>query len=154
MDPIEYCRNARQIVAARPELREELKRAKDSGWTREAMQAFLRERGGGDEGSLHSALRMLRQRVLLRTMARDLSGSAVLEEVCATMSALAEVAIAEALAFLEPRLSEGGRSDRPPVQQRQVRMGCGEPPHPLLDPVELVVFGAIQASLRGVRSTG
>ena len=101
MDPLEYSRYARQLVAARPELREELERAKDSGWTREAMQAFLRERGGGDEGALHSGLRRLRQRVLLRTMARDLSGKASLDEVCGAMSALAEVAIETSLEFLE-----------------------------------------------------
>jgi len=112
MDPLEYSRYARQLVATRPELGEELERAKGSGWTREAMQSFLRERGGGDEGSLHSALRMLRQRVLLRTMARDLSGTADLDDVCGTMSALAEVAIDAALAFLEPRMAEGGRRPR------------------------------------------
>jgi len=100
VDPLEYSRYARQLVAAKPELREELGRSKDSGWTREAMQAFLRERGRGDEGALHSALRRLRQRVLLCTMARDLSGKASLEEVCGTMSALAEVAIEASLAHL------------------------------------------------------
>jgi glutamate-ammonia-ligase adenylyltransferase len=104
MDPFEYSRYARQLVATKPELREELERAKDSGWVPEAMQAFLRERGSGDEGVLHSGLRMLRQRVLLRTMARDLSGRASLDEVCGTMSALAEVAIDASLAYLEPRI--------------------------------------------------
>jgi len=98
MDPLEYSRYARQLVAAKPELSEELERSKDLGWTREAMEAFLRERGGGDEGALHSGLRLLRQRVMLRTMARDLSGYADLGEVCGTMSALAEVAIDAALA--------------------------------------------------------
>src|SRR5260221_4665532 len=98
MAPLEYSRYARRLVAARPELREELERAGEGHWAREAMQAFLRERGGGEEGVLHSALRMLRQRVLLRTMARDLSGTADLDEVCGTMSALAEVAIDTALA--------------------------------------------------------
>jgi len=106
MDPLAYSRYVRHLVAARPELREELERAKDSGWTREAMQAFLSERGGGDEGVLHSGLRILRQRVLLRTMARDLSGTAGLDEVCGTMSALAEVAIEASLAFLEPRVEQ------------------------------------------------
>src|SRR5947207_2410795 len=112
MEPLDYSRYARQLVAAKPELRDELERPKDSGWTREPMQAFLREHGSGDEGALHSALRRLRQRVLLRTMARDLSGMAGLDEVCATMSALAEVAIGEALAFLEPRMAEGGRRSK------------------------------------------
>src|SRR5712664_3998007 len=113
MDPLEYSRYARQLVAARPELREELERSKDSGWTREAMQAFLREQGAGDERSLHSALRRLRQRVLLRTMARDLSGHAGLDEVCGTMSALAEVAIEASLEFLEPRIETRSNVRRP-----------------------------------------
>ena len=97
MGPLEYSRHARLLVAARSGLREELEWANDSGSTREAMQAFLRE-GGGDESVLHSGLRILRQRVLLRTMARDLSGHAGLDEVCGTMSALAEVAVDAALA--------------------------------------------------------
>src|SRR5258708_4680800 len=98
MDPLEYSRYARQLVAAKPELSEELERSKDLGWTREAMEAFLRERGGGGEGALHSGLRLLRPRVMLRTLARCLSGNADLGEVCGTMSALAEVAIDAALA--------------------------------------------------------
>src|SRR6266849_4439012 len=98
MGPLEYSRYARQLVAARPELREELERAGEGGWTRDAMQAFLRKWEVADEAALHSSLRQLRQRVLLRTMARDLSGTADLDEVCGTMSALAEVAIDTALA--------------------------------------------------------
>src|SRR5438309_11120039 len=113
MDPLEYSRYARQLVAARPELHEELERAKDSGWTREAMQAFLREQGAGDESALHSVLRRLRQRVLLRTMTRDLSGHAGLDEVCGTMSALAEVAIETSLEFLEPRIEPRSNVRRP-----------------------------------------
>src|SRR5258708_29418407 len=104
MDPLEFSRYARQLVAASPERREELERAKARGGTREAMRRFLREQGAGNESALHSALRRLRQRVLLRTMARDLSGHAALDEVCGTMSALAEVAIDASLEFLEPRI--------------------------------------------------
>src|SRR6266853_4852754 len=73
------------------------------------MEAFLRERGGGDEGALRTGLRLLRQRVMLRTLARDLSGRTDLDEVCGTMSALAEVAIEASLAYLEPRMSGGPR---------------------------------------------
>ena len=109
MDPLEYSRYARQLVAARPELREELERAEEGGWSREAMLSFLRERGYADEAALHSSLRQLRQRVMLRTLARDLSDTAPLDEVCGTMSCLAEVAIGEALAFLEPRMAQGTR---------------------------------------------
>src|SRR5437879_3094112 len=124
MDPLEYSRYARQLVAARPELHEELERAKDSGWTREAMLSFLREQGAGDESALHSALRRLRQRVLLRTMARDLSGTASLDEVCGTMSALAEVAIEAPLEFLEPRMS--GRPHPRLVVVGMGKLGGGE----------------------------
>jgi len=124
VDSLEFSRYARQLVAAKPELREELERAKDSGWTREAMQAFLRERRGGDEGALHSGLRILRQRVLLRTMARDLSGTAGLDEVCGTMSALAEVAIESSLEFLEPRMS--GRPHPRLVVVGMGKLGGGE----------------------------
>src|SRR5258708_13487992 len=73
------------------------------------MRRFLRERGAGDESALHSALRRLRQRVLLRTMARDLSGHALLDEVWGTMSARAEVAIDASLEVLEPRMPGGPR---------------------------------------------
>src|SRR5262249_47741099 len=80
---------------------EEIARAEEGGWTREAMAAFLR-----GEGDLQARLRELRQRVMLRTMARDLTDIATLDEVCGTMSTLAEVAIAEALEFLQPRTGD------------------------------------------------
>jgi glutamate-ammonia-ligase adenylyltransferase len=99
MNPLDYSRYARALVAARPELAEEIERAEESGWTREAMQAFLRQGEAG--GEPHARLRRLRQRVMLRTMARDLADLATLDEVCGAMSSLAEVAIGEALAFLE-----------------------------------------------------
>jgi [glutamine synthetase] adenylyltransferase / [glutamine synthetase]-adenylyl-L-tyrosine phosphorylase len=98
MNPLDYSRYARDLVAARPELREEIDRAEESGWTREAMRAFLHY---GDAGEPGTRLRQLRQRVMLRTMARDLSDTAQLDEVCGTMSTLAEVAVADALAFLQ-----------------------------------------------------
>jgi len=105
MNPIDYSRYARDLLAARPELREEIERAEEGGWTREAMRVFLRFGEHADEP--HARLRQLRQRVMLRTMARDLAGDADLNEVCGTMSSLAEVAIGEALAFLEPRMAQG-----------------------------------------------
>src|SRR5262249_32189438 len=99
VNPLDYSRYARALVSARPALAEEIDRAEETGWSRDAMEAFLQY--GADHGEPHARLRELRQRVMLRTMARDLAGAADLAEVCGTMSALAEVAIAEALAFLE-----------------------------------------------------
>ncbi len=105
MNPLDYSRYARALVAARPELAEEIERAEEGGWTRDAMQAFLRQGEAG--GEPHVRLRRLRQRVMLRTMARDLADVATLDEVCGAMSALAEVAIGEALAWLEPQAAQG-----------------------------------------------
>src|SRR5258706_6624346 len=105
MNPLDYSRYAHELVAMKPELAEELVLAEEGGWTREAMLAFVRKGGNADEP--HARLRQLRQRVMLRTMARDLADLAPLEEVCGAMSTLAEVAIGEALAFLEPRMAQG-----------------------------------------------
>jgi glutamate-ammonia-ligase adenylyltransferase len=107
MNPLDYSRYAHELVAVKPELGEELVLADEGGWTREAMLAFVRDDGNAEEP--HARLRQLRQRVMLRTMARDLADVASLEEVCGTMSTLAEVAIGEALAFLEPRMAQGMR---------------------------------------------
>ena len=107
MNPLDYSRYAHELVAMRPEFGEEVLLAEEGGWTREAMLAFVRN--GGNTGEPHARLRDLRQRVMLRTMARDLADVAPLEEVCSAMSTLAEVAIGEALAFLEPRMAQGVR---------------------------------------------
>jgi [glutamine synthetase] adenylyltransferase / [glutamine synthetase]-adenylyl-L-tyrosine phosphorylase len=88
-------RYAAQLVAARPELTAEL--ASPEPFTREQMAAALAGAGGDGEAALMRRLRSLRQRVLLRVMARDLGGRASLEEVCGTMTDLAELSIAAAL---------------------------------------------------------
>ena len=101
-DPLEYSRFAQRLLTAQPELGPEL--ASDSPWTREAMQGFLEAQPLDTETLLHAALRKLRQRVILRILARDLLGRADLAEVCATTTALAEVTIRSALAWLVPRM--------------------------------------------------
>jgi glutamate-ammonia-ligase adenylyltransferase len=58
---------------------------------------------GDDEAALKRRLRRLRQRVLLRVMARDLDEGAALGEVCSTMSDLAELEIAAALDWTRAR---------------------------------------------------
>ena len=52
---------------------------------------------GSDPAALAVALRRLRQRVYLHVLLRDLTGRADLNEVCATMTRLAEIAIAAAV---------------------------------------------------------
>ena len=65
------------------------------------MARALAGSAGDDEAALKARLRRLRQRVLLRVMARDLSGRAELSEVCATMSDLAEIELSSALSWTE-----------------------------------------------------
>ena len=57
-----------------------------------------------DEASLSRALRQLRKHVMLKLLLRDLNGLADLDEVTATMSALAEICLQQAQAFVMPEL--------------------------------------------------
>src|SRR5688572_15308765 len=88
-------RFAQRVLDARPALAAEL--ADPAPFTRAEMQNALGARKD-DNPDDKRALRELRNRVLLRVMARDLSGRADLDEVCATMSDLAEVALSRAVA--------------------------------------------------------
>ena len=80
----------------RPELAGELK--VPATFTREEMAAALQN--AGDEKAFKQLLRRLRERVLLRVMARDVIARAPLDEVCGTMTDLAEVSITAALEWL------------------------------------------------------
>ncbi len=94
-DPIQkirVSRAAQRLLGAHPELAAEL--ADPQPFTRAEM---LNAPGGGGDDELKRGLRRLRNRVVLRVMARDLSGRAGLDEVCGTMSDLAEVAITQVL---------------------------------------------------------
>ena len=99
-----FSRYAGSLIEARPELREEMDRAARAQWDAQSMRDFLRRQNAADEQTLGRALRQLRQRVMLRVMARDLAGLADLAEVCATMTLLAEVSVTAALECLEPAL--------------------------------------------------
>jgi len=116
---LRFSRYAERLLAARPDLGEEVEQAAHSGWNAAAMRAFLAAAAPGDAAGLASALRRLRQRVMLRLAARDLSGRAPLAEVVAAMSELAEVALQAAHSFhtaaLEAELGvpcgSGGRQE-------------------------------------------
>jgi glutamate-ammonia-ligase adenylyltransferase len=86
-------RFARRLLEAHPELAAEVQ--DPVPFTRAQMLNAL-EAPGDDK----RRLRELRNRVLLRVMARDLSARAGLEEVCATMSDLAEVSIQAGLKLI------------------------------------------------------
>jgi glutamate-ammonia-ligase adenylyltransferase len=99
-------RYVEQRLAAHPELAAEL--AAPAPYARAAIVEALAGAESDDEPALKRRLRRLRQRVLLRAMARDLDGTADpaarLAEVCAAMSDLAEESIRAALAWIESRL--------------------------------------------------
>ena len=94
-------RAASALLAAHPEWAAGL--SSSTPFTRDEMTRALAGAEADDEPALKRRLRELRSRVLLRTMARDLSGAATLGEVCAAMSDLAELAIAATLAHLQCR---------------------------------------------------
>ncbi len=106
-DPIRkitLSRYAVQALAAHPELAAEVDPARAAFSSDEIAQA-LHASESDDEAAFKRRLRRLRQRVLLRTMARDLAGTnlhlqARLAEVCRAMSELAEQSIRAALGWL------------------------------------------------------
>jgi glutamate-ammonia-ligase adenylyltransferase len=92
IEEIRVSRFAQRLLGAQPGLAAEL--ADPQPFTRAEMLNALAD---VRDDALKRELRRLRNRVLLRVMARDLSGRADLDEVCGTMSDLAEVCIAKAL---------------------------------------------------------
>jgi [glutamine synthetase] adenylyltransferase / [glutamine synthetase]-adenylyl-L-tyrosine phosphorylase len=104
-DPIRkiaLSRHAVQRLAAHPELAAEadVARAAREPFSAAEMARALAGAQSDDEAALKRRLRRLRERVLLRTMARDLEGLADLAEVCSTFSDLAELTIRAGLAWL------------------------------------------------------
>jgi [glutamine synthetase] adenylyltransferase / [glutamine synthetase]-adenylyl-L-tyrosine phosphorylase len=104
-DPIRkiaLSRHAVQRRAAHPELAAEadVARAAREPFSAAEMARALAGAQSDDEAALKRRLRRLRERVLLRTMARDLEGLADLAEVCSAFSDLAELAIRAGLAWL------------------------------------------------------
>jgi glutamate-ammonia-ligase adenylyltransferase len=95
---IALSRYAAQALSAHPALGGEL--ASPQRFARSEMDAALAGAAALDEAEVKRRLRTLRRRVLLRVMARDLTGLADLAEVCETMSDLAESSLQAALGHL------------------------------------------------------
>ncbi|MSQ52417.1 MAG: bifunctional [glutamate--ammonia ligase]-adenylyl-L-tyrosine phosphorylase/[glutamate--ammonia-ligase] adenylyltransferase [Betaproteobacteria bacterium] len=127
-----YSRYARQLLLADPTLAGECLLAESHGWSREEMLAFLEQResesSSADAGSLAMSLRLLRRRVMLRTMARDLAGAAPLDEVCKVMTILAEISLEFAQVALEYRLQAqfGVPTDASGAPIRMIVVGMGK----------------------------
>src|SRR5438094_1325564 len=98
IEEIASSRYAARLLAARPELSAEL--ADPAAFARDEMARALAGAQHDAEAGLKRRFRRLRQRVLLRVMARDLSRRANLDEVCGAMSDLAELEISTALRWL------------------------------------------------------
>src|SRR6267378_2646421 len=98
IEEIASSRYAARLLAARPELTAEL--VDPAAFSHDEMAHALAGAQHDDEASLKRRLRHLRQRVVLRVMARDLSRRANLDEVCGAMSDLAELEISTALRWL------------------------------------------------------
>ena len=130
-----YARRSRygaRLLQARPALAADLDASGGTAFSRAEIDATLAAVAGVDEAAAKRHLRHLRQRVLLRVMARDLAGMADLCEVCSTMSDLAEAAIAAALGWAEtplraqfgvPRSAGSGAQDN---ELRLVVVGMGK----------------------------
>ena len=99
-----------------------------SAFSDHEMREFIAAQTIVDEASLKKVLRKLRQRVMLRTIVRDLNGLADLQEVMQVMSDLAEVTVNAALELIEHWLHEAygvpmGESGKP---QSLIVIGMGK----------------------------
>jgi [glutamine synthetase] adenylyltransferase / [glutamine synthetase]-adenylyl-L-tyrosine phosphorylase len=95
-----FSRYVQRLLGSEPHLRAYLLENLQRPFLREEMHAFMKAACAGttlDETCLHSLLRKLRKRVILRLATRDLAGMADLAEVMTTMTDLAELAICFAL---------------------------------------------------------
>lgn len=92
----EFSRYAKRLRVADPGLCATVEAMLDQPfqWADGTLAALVQ---GSDPAALAVALRRLRQRAYLHVLLRDLTGRADLKEVCATMTRLAETAIAAAV---------------------------------------------------------
>ncbi|MEW5943899.1 MAG: bifunctional [glutamate--ammonia ligase]-adenylyl-L-tyrosine phosphorylase/[glutamate--ammonia-ligase] adenylyltransferase [Pseudomonadota bacterium] len=94
---LRFSRYAQRLVQNEPAQLATLRAGLRTPWDAVQMQALLAEFEIADEAALKTALRVLRKRVMLRLIARDLAGLADLGEVMATATLLAETTVCFAL---------------------------------------------------------
>ena len=125
-----FSRYAARALASEPELAEFLSAAcaRPLAWD-EVRASLATIDAKHDPGALAVALRAMRRRVFLHTLARDLTGLAPLTEVCGVMTQLAELAIRSSVAlharllaasFGEPLSAEDG------THQQLIVIGMGK----------------------------
>ena len=124
----------RRLLSANETLLTELLQQMHKPWLEQDMRDWLTTQQVTDEDSLKRALRQLRQRVMLRTIVRDLNGMDVfdnvsnLDEVMHTMSSLAEVSVQFALQCLTPwqEAIYGSPLDESGKRQELIVVGMGK----------------------------
>ncbi len=121
-------RYASRLIEARPSLATRLDAEGGNPFSRAEIVEALAPLEGADEAAVRSGLRQLRQAVLLREMARDLSGLASLDEVCGAMSDLAEATIGFAQDWAEAwlRSRNGAARDTQGNEQCLIVVGMGK----------------------------
>ena len=122
-----YSRYATQVLAAHPDDRAWLERTVDAPFD-PAAAAVPGTELPATADELACALRTLRRRTVLHTLARDLTGRADLAEVCMNMTTLAETALADAVALHHNALAavHGFPRDEHGVEQQLVVIGMGK----------------------------
>jgi len=124
-----YSRYATVALAAHPEEGEALAATLGApfAWA-DADAALSAAAQAGEPRALAAALRGLRRRVFVHTLARDLTARADLAEVCASMSTLAEVALRAAVTLHHAALAaeHGEPRDENGAAQDLVVIGMGK----------------------------
>ncbi len=152
-----YSRYFARALASRPDLDQALAGEFTRAFARAEMENALPERFA-DEAALKAALRDLRLRVMTRVILRDLAGLADLDEVCMSITALAEVACARAQsaheAWLHERHGEPIGTDSGTVQKLMIvgmgKLGGGE--LNVSSDIDLVFVYPEEGETRGLRS--
>ena len=110
-----FSRYAKRLLESEPNLRTELLQNIQHVFLEEEMQVFLNLNSNtiNNETALHSTLRRLRKRVILRLMMRDLSGLATLAEVMTSMTNLAQITVRFALNWYQTWLTDPSRYGLP-----------------------------------------
>ena len=128
-EALEFSRYAARLRVAQPELVSRILAAVDRRAPLGGSGDQSDIEAASDPAALAGALRQLRQRVVLQTLLRDLTGRAKLNEVCATMTRLAEMTIGAAVNLHHRQLAQthgepiGTDSGRP---ERLVVVGMGK----------------------------
>lgn len=116
-----YSRYMQRTLASEPALEDALVQHMQHAFSEQEMLKFLQTAAATNEAGLRRSLRQLRKRVMLRLIARDLTGLADLNEVMLTMTALAETTIRFALELHHAWLADPTRHGEPIGEKTDTR---------------------------------